>query len=43
MKQEDEIKFLQRLVVENRLSRRKFLTAAMAAGVGSMAPTGFWL
>jgi peptide/nickel transport system substrate-binding protein len=38
MNQDDEIKFLQRLVVENRLSRRKFLSAAMAAGVGAMAP-----
>jgi peptide/nickel transport system substrate-binding protein len=38
MKQEDDIKLLQRLVVENSLSRRKFLSAAMALGVGSMAP-----
>jgi len=38
MKQEDEIILLQRLVVENRLSRRKFLSAAMALGVGAMAP-----
>ncbi|MCP4470033.1 MAG: ABC transporter substrate-binding protein [Gammaproteobacteria bacterium] len=38
MKQDDEIKFLQRLVAENGLSRRKFLTAAMALGVGAMAP-----
>ena len=34
MKQDDEIKFLQRLVAENGLSRRKFLSAAMAMGVG---------
>jgi len=39
MNQEDEIKFLQRMVVEGRLSRRKFLAASMAAGVGSLAPT----
>jgi len=38
MKQEDDIKLLQRLVVENSLSRRKFLSAAMALGAGSMAP-----
>ncbi len=38
MKQEDEIVFLQRLVAENGLSRRKFLSAAMALGVGAMAP-----
>ncbi len=38
MNQDDEIKFLQRLVVENRLSRRKFMTAAMALGVGAIAP-----
>ncbi|HUV21696.1 MAG TPA: ABC transporter substrate-binding protein, partial [Gammaproteobacteria bacterium] len=38
MNQDDEIKFLQRLVVENSLSRRKFLSAAMALGVGAMAP-----
>jgi len=38
MKQDDEIKFLQRLVTENGLSRRKFLSAAMALGVGAMAP-----
>jgi peptide/nickel transport system substrate-binding protein len=38
MNQDDEIKFLQRLVTENGLSRRKFLTAAMAMGVGAMAP-----
>ena len=39
MNQEDEIKFLQRMVVEGSLSRRKFLAAAMAMGVGSLAPT----
>lgn len=38
MKQADEIKFLQRLVAENRLSRRKFLSTTMAMGVGAMAP-----
>ena len=38
MNQDDEIKYLQRLVVEGRMSRRKFLSAAMAAGVGSLAP-----
>ena len=38
MNQQDDIKYLQQLVVENRLSRRKFLTAAMALGVGAMAP-----
>ena len=38
MNQDDEIKFLQRLVTENGLSRRKFLTAAMALGAGAMAP-----
>ncbi len=38
MKQDDEIKFLQRLVVEGGLSRRKFLSAAMVLGVGAMAP-----
>jgi hypothetical protein len=38
MKQDDEIKYLQRLVTENGLSRRNFLTAAMALGVGAMAP-----
>ena len=31
-------KYLQRLVVEGNLSRRKFLSAAMAMGVGSIAP-----
>ncbi|MDH3220263.1 MAG: ABC transporter substrate-binding protein [Gammaproteobacteria bacterium] len=38
MNKDDEIKFLQRLVTENGISRRKFLSAAMAVGVGSMAP-----
>ena len=38
MNQNDDIKFLQRLVTEGGLSRRKFLTAAMAMGVGSLAP-----
>ena len=38
MNQDDEIKFLQRLVTENGLSRRKFLSATMAMGVGAMAP-----
>jgi len=38
MNKEDDIKFLQRLVTENGLSRRKFLSAAMALGVGAMAP-----
>jgi len=38
MNQDDEIKYLQRMVTEGGLSRRKFLSAAMAAGVGAMAP-----
>ena len=38
MKQDDEIKLLQRLVAEGRMSRRRFLSAAMAAGVGTLAP-----
>ena len=38
MTKDDEIKYLQRLVTEGGLSRRKFLSAAMAAGVGAMAP-----
>ena len=38
MNKDDEIKFLQQLVTENGLSRRKFLSAAMALGVGAMAP-----
>jgi len=38
MNQDDEIKLLQRLVAEGGLSRRKFLAAAMAMGVGSLAP-----
>lgn len=38
MNQDDEIKHLKRLVTEGKLSRRNFLTAAMAAGVGSLAP-----
>ena len=38
MKQDDEIKYLQRLVTQNGLSRRSFLSAAMALGVGAMAP-----
>jgi hypothetical protein len=39
MNQDDEIKYLQRLVTENGLSRRGFLSAAMALGVGAIAPT----
>lgn len=39
MNQNDDIKFLQRMVKEGGLSRRKFLGAAMAMGVGSLAPT----
>jgi len=38
MNKEDEIKYLQRMVTEGSLNRRKFLSAAMAAGVGAMAP-----
>ncbi|MCP4983173.1 MAG: twin-arginine translocation signal domain-containing protein, partial [Gammaproteobacteria bacterium] len=38
MNRDDDIKFLQRMVVEGSLSRRKFLSAAMAMGVGAMAP-----
>lgn len=38
MKQDDEIKLMQRLVTEGNLSRRNFLSAAMAMGVGSLAP-----
>jgi len=38
MNQEDEIKLLQRMVAEGSLSRRSFLTMAMAMGVGAMAP-----
>jgi peptide/nickel transport system substrate-binding protein len=38
MKQSDDIKLMQNLVTEGSLSRRKFLSAAMAMGVGSLAP-----
>lgn len=41
MNQEDDIKILQRLVTEGSLSRRKFLAAASAMGVGSLAPALF--
>ena len=38
MNQDEDIKKLQRLVAEGRMSRRSFLAAAMAMGVGSLAP-----
>jgi len=38
MNKNDEIRFLQQMVAENRLSRRSFLSMAMALGVGAVAP-----
>ena len=38
MNRDDLIKRLQRQVVEGQLSRRRFMTMAMALGVGTMAP-----
>ncbi len=38
MTKEDEIKLLQRMVSENRMNRRQFISASMALGVGAMAP-----
>ncbi len=38
MNQQDDMKLLHKLVTEGGLSRRKFMTLAMAAGVGAMAP-----